>query len=102
MLFVAPGIAPIALQPNTLAALRIALGLSQSALHRKSGVSQALISQIEAGERTASPETIHKLARGLGVSVGALVTVYDAETVREAAKVLGLSPADVFPQAVAV
>ena len=89
---------PMALRPETLAALRIALGYSQSALARKSGVSQSHISDIEKGSTTAAPEIIHKLARALGVTVGALVTLYDAETVREAAKILGLTPEDVFPQ----
>lgn len=89
---------PMALRPESLAAIRIALGYSQSALARKSGVSQSQISDIEAGDKQASPATIHKLAQSLGVTIGALVTIYDLETVREAAKLLGAQPEDIFPQ----
>lgn len=89
------------LNPHTLQALRTALGLSQSALHRKSGVSQGYISAIEGGDRDASPETIHKFAKALGVTVAALVTDYDSETVREVAKTQRCDPDEVFPQPVA-
>lgn len=62
------------LNPETLIALRVMAGFSQAELARRSGVSQGHLSQIERGDRNASPRTIKRLADGLGVGIGALLT----------------------------
>lgn len=62
------------LNTETLIALRVMAGFSQAELARRSGVSQGHLSQIERGDRNASPRTIKRLASGLGVPIGALLT----------------------------
>lgn len=49
--------------------LRKLKGWSQGDLAGRSGVDRTTISQVEAGNRDASPATIRKLAAALGVSV---------------------------------
>ena len=57
-----------------LQALRERRGLSQAELARRSGVSQATISRIEAGKtRGVDLVTLDRLARALGVSPGSLL-----------------------------
>jgi transcriptional regulator with XRE-family HTH domain len=56
-----------------IAEIREQAGFSQSALARAIGGSQSAISQIEAGERNPSYETLRQIARALGVSVPHLV-----------------------------
>ena len=55
--------------------------LSQMELSRRSGVGQPTIWELEAGDRGrgAYPQTIRKLAKGLGVEPGVLVKTPDAE-----------------------
>ncbi len=50
-----------------LSRVRDDAGLSQSALARAVGTSQSAISQIEAGERNPSFETIRQIARALDI-----------------------------------
>lgn len=47
--------------------------LSASKLSKQSGLSQSFISRIEAGEKQPTLETLRKLARGLGISLGELL-----------------------------
>lgn len=63
------------MNPATLAALRVLAGLSQAELARRSGVSQGHISELERGDKNASPKTIKKLAEALAVPMPALMTV---------------------------
>lgn len=57
-----------------LHALRERRGLSQAELARRSGVSQATISRIEAGKtRGVDLDTLDRLARALGVSPRSLL-----------------------------
>jgi XRE family transcriptional regulator, regulator of sulfur utilization len=56
---------------DSLAALRRARGLSAGELARRAGVGKATLSEIEAGRRNATLETLHALTRALGVSLGA-------------------------------
>ncbi len=56
-----------------LRALRHERDLSQSALNRKSGVSQMTIWSLESGKRKALPQTIKKLADALGVETTELL-----------------------------
>lgn len=56
-----------------LAKLRVAAGLSQSALARVAKMSQSAISQIESGNREPSFGTLTVLAHGVGVTVQELV-----------------------------
>jgi transcriptional regulator with XRE-family HTH domain len=63
------------LNPSALVAIRVLNGLSQAELGRRSKVSQGHISEIERGDKHASPKTIKKLAEALGVPMAALITV---------------------------
>lgn len=56
-----------------IAEVREQAGLSQSALARDMGTSQSAVSQIEAGERNPSFETLRQIADALKVSVPYLV-----------------------------
>lgn len=47
-------------------------GFSQRELSKTSGVSQGMISQIEAGNKEGGLRTLEKLAQGLGISFEAL------------------------------
>src|SRR5687767_13416675 len=53
-----------------LRAMRVASGLSQRELSRRSGVSQGLISRIERGRSVPTLEVACRLAAGLGARVG--------------------------------
>jgi DNA-binding XRE family transcriptional regulator len=54
-----------------LRVLRLRVGISQYELAKRSGVSGQAISRIEKGEREPGWSTVRKLARALGVPVGA-------------------------------
>jgi transcriptional regulator with XRE-family HTH domain len=56
-----------------IAEVRDQAGLSQSALAREMELSQSALSQIEAGERNPSYDTLRQIADALGVSVAYLV-----------------------------
>lgn len=62
------------MNPTALTAMRVLAGFSQAELARRSGVSQGHISELERGDKKASPKTVKKLAAGLGVPMGALFT----------------------------
>lgn len=63
------------LNPAALSAIRVLNGLSQAELSRQCGVSQGHISELERGDKKASPKTIKKLATTLGVPMAALMSV---------------------------
>ena len=50
-------------------------GLQQNELAKLAGISESLISQIEARNVNGSPESLEKIARALGVSLGVLFDV---------------------------
>ena len=52
--------------------LRVKSGLSLERLSRSSGVSRAMLSQIELGKNSASIETLYRIALGLRVRVADL------------------------------
>lgn len=56
-----------------IAQFREERGLSQSALAKQMGSSQSAISQIEAGERNPSFETLRQIAKALGMTPAMLV-----------------------------
>ena len=56
-----------------LKAARKAAGMSQKAVGDAAGLAQPYIAQLEAGDRTPSADTIRDLARVLGVSPGYLL-----------------------------
>lgn len=56
-------------KPLRLRELREERGFSQHSLAEESGVGRSTIAALEAGERGAQPNTVHALARALGVSV---------------------------------
>lgn len=60
------------INPAALKSLREMSGLSQVDLAGRAGVSQRMISALEAGERQARPATIKKLAVALGVPIPAI------------------------------
>lgn len=69
---------------DRIAQLRTLHGLSQSEVARRMGTSQSAVSQIEAGERNPSFETLRSLADALSVSVSRLVGAEGADlTVEE-------------------
>jgi len=53
--------------PQLIKSRRIKLKLSQSQLHKKTGLSQNYISDIEHGKSTPTLETVNKLLKALGV-----------------------------------
>lgn len=61
----------------TLRDLRLGRGLTLEALGHMAGLDIATISKIERGLQEPRPETVVKLARGLGMSVRRLVAVMD-------------------------
>lgn len=63
------------LNPAALATIRGLSGYSQAELARQSGISQGHISQMEKGDKNASPKTIKRLAETLRVPIAALVSV---------------------------
>src|SRR4028119_388992 len=56
-------------KPLRLRELREERGFSQHGLAEQSGVGRSTIAALEAGERGAHPNTVHALARALGVTV---------------------------------
>ena len=58
---------------NPVRAWREHRGLTQEQLAEASGVSKPFVGQIEGGKRTGSASTLARLARALGVPVGALI-----------------------------
>lgn len=67
---------------NRLRKLREKHGLSQNALAKTSGVAQAVIQRLEAGNRDVEHLSVgvaRRLARALGVTVDYLIGVYDEE-----------------------
>ncbi|MGC5700994.1 helix-turn-helix transcriptional regulator [Pseudomonas sp. NFXW11] len=58
--------------------LRLAAGLSQSALAEKSGVSRRMLVAIEAGEKNVSLGTLDRVAEALGLAFSDLVQAPDA------------------------
>ena len=58
---------------NPILVYREYRGLSQSALAEKSGVRQSLLSEIEAGKKTGSVDTLKKIAAALGVELDDIV-----------------------------
>ena len=56
-------------KPLRLRELREERGFSQYGLAKESGVGRSTIAALEAGERGAHPNTVHALARALGVTV---------------------------------
>jgi transcriptional regulator with XRE-family HTH domain len=56
-------------KPLRLRELREERGFSQHSLAEESGVGRSTIAALEAGERGAQPNTVHALARALGVTV---------------------------------
>lgn len=66
------------MNPAALTAMRVLAGLSQAELARRSGVSQGHISELERGDKKASPRTIKRLAEALAVPMPALMTVAEA------------------------
>ena len=58
------------------------LGLSQEELAEESGIHRNFVGLIERGERSASIETVFKLARGLGFKGSKLVRLVEAELER--------------------
>lgn len=56
-----------------LAACREAKGLSKRRLAEDSGVSLAMVSEIEGGKKTPSIDTIYRLARALDIRPGKLI-----------------------------
>ncbi len=56
-------------KPLRLRELREERGFSQHGLAERSGVGRSTIAALEAGERGAHPNTVHALARALGVTV---------------------------------
>lgn len=58
---------------HPLAAWRMSLGLSQTALAEKAGVRAATVSDIEAGKIDPRVSTVKALAEAIGVEIGDLV-----------------------------
>lgn len=87
---------------NRIKDIRVRLKLSQEELAFRCGISAAQVGYIERGERTATLETIEKLAEGLGITSSELlnydaeskVKVYDDVTNKILSIVFGLSPAE--------
>jgi transcriptional regulator with XRE-family HTH domain len=58
---------------RVIARRRAGAGLTQAGLARAAGVTQAHVSQVEAGENTPSLAVLARIAAALGASVGDLV-----------------------------
>ena len=70
-----------------LAKIREDAGFTQSSLAREVGISQSAISQIEAGERNPSYETIRQIAEAMKLSPAYLVGA-EVEGLTEAERIL--------------
>ncbi len=58
---------------NQLRAIRLRRGLSQTELARRTGLARPYLSQLEAGLKSGSIETLQILSTALGVSAEALL-----------------------------
>lgn len=65
---------PTAQFAENLRRLRLVAGLTQEGLSRATGIHSAEISRLERGARDPQLRTIVRLARGLGVPVGDLLS----------------------------
>jgi XRE family transcriptional regulator, regulator of sulfur utilization len=61
------------LDGDTLRRVRLSQGLTMQKLGKKAGVNPITIGRLERGYRTPRLETVHKLARALGVELGDLL-----------------------------
>ena len=61
------------LTENTVKVWREYRGLSQKALSEQTGISEAMISQIESGKKQGSLKTITKIAQALNLSVDDII-----------------------------
>src|SRR5215813_8142085 len=59
---------------RNLRRLRLERGLSLEALAKQSGVSRAMLGQIELGQSAPTINVLWRIARGLGVTFSALIT----------------------------
>ena len=59
--------------PKTLKALRARRRLTQAALAERAGIHQVTVARLESGARRPGLRTLEKLARALGVDLGALL-----------------------------
>src|SRR3954451_18456643 len=66
---------------GNLRRLRTARGLSAAALARESGVARATLTELEAGRGNPTVDTLHRLARVLGVTFADLLVQADAPPV---------------------
>ena len=58
---------------SALRVVRELSGLSQAELSRISGLSQGYISEIESGQKAPRPDTVHRLAKSIGVPVASII-----------------------------
>ena len=85
---------------NRIKSIRLQLNLSQEEMAFRCGITAAQVGYIERGERTATLETVEKLAAGLNMTSSELldydtkpdVKAYDEITNKILAISLGLSP----------
>nr|WP_231386474.1 MULTISPECIES: XRE family transcriptional regulator [Pseudomonas] len=80
-------------------ALRNAVGMSQSALAERSGVSRRMLVAIEAGEKNVSLTTLDLIAEALGVAFSRLIQAPD---LRDTSRIDELAWAGEHPQSKAV
>ena len=73
---------------TNLIAIRTSRGLSQAKLAKISGVSQAMISMIESGERSPTESTMNMLAKSLNVPISVLVSE-DSQNEKKPAEISG-------------
>jgi DNA-binding XRE family transcriptional regulator len=59
--------------PSPLAFWRKRAGLTQSALARKAGITQAFLAQIEAGDRDGTVGVLKRISQALGVRIEDLI-----------------------------
>jgi transcriptional regulator with XRE-family HTH domain len=72
--------------PSHVGGERDAKGLSQAAVAEKAGIPRPTLSEIENGERLASPEQLDALADAIGVSAARLYDPEWLEVIGKAAK----------------
>lgn len=71
----------VQINPESLRALRLAMGWSSSRFATAVGIKHPHLSNIEAGRRQASPELIDRMSTVLGVPKAALVSTFTPEEV---------------------
>ena len=87
------------LNPAALQAIRKGRGLTVTAVADRSGLARTHISNIENGNRPATPAVIAALAQALDCGVYELLGPEDPKAaVREIVKLLRLTPEDMFPK----